>query len=161
MTYLKPKTTNSLPGHYRPSRSRSKRSALSMYSSPQFIPRNSFYDISSYRSPSQSSLCSSYYQQNGISQYNASSVRCENKGLQCFDAKALHDGNCVGFINDRYKLVPVYFDPAVNNAKRIEEEHIYYDCDTCAKNAGNAARMCSRDFDVRSQIIKEESYGEV
>ncbi|XP_060522742.1 tight junction protein ZO-1 isoform X2 [Cylas formicarius] len=59
--FLTPKSTNSLPGHYRPSRSRTKRAPLSMYSSPQFIHRTSPLYMSRDRSPSVCRECTSVY----------------------------------------------------------------------------------------------------
>ncbi|XP_050302350.1 uncharacterized protein LOC126740396 isoform X3 [Anthonomus grandis grandis] len=52
--FLQPKSTNSLPGRHRPSRTR--KSALSMYSSPQFIHRTSAY-ISPFIPDRSSSIC--------------------------------------------------------------------------------------------------------
>ncbi|KAF2902628.1 hypothetical protein ILUMI_03562, partial [Ignelater luminosus] len=64
MVRYKPKNTHSLPNRYRSaSRQRAKRAPLSMYSSPQFLPRSNFNANSSYHSPSECSLCSTQCQQ--------------------------------------------------------------------------------------------------
>lgn len=64
--YLQPRSTNSLPHSRRQSRSRHRKTALSMYSSPQFIhrtsPYRSYYRPTTYQShlspvSSQASVC--------------------------------------------------------------------------------------------------------
>lgn len=106
MVTLKPKSSSSLPGRYRPTRSRTKRSAFSMYSNSHFNPHhiNSSY-LKSRRSPSQSSLYSTSYQQsllqyNNPYQYYASSPNNytfsnENyfKGLPFYNANAYGFGS--------------------------------------------------------------------
>lgn len=144
-----------------------------MYSSPQFIPRNAFHHLESYRVPSQSSLYSSSYQPsliqyNGYANYHASSLPHTYGFTSEITDKGLHFSNTLHeskrrddvklCVNEDYKLVPVFFDESV--VSKHEDEPIYYDCDTNSKNV-NGCSTFGRNFNVRSLTIHEENYGEI
>ncbi|KAJ8915042.1 hypothetical protein NQ315_016017 [Exocentrus adspersus] len=150
--YLQPKSTHSLPHRQRQSRSRHRKTALSMYSSPQFIHRTTPYvpyDYYPYLSPvpSQSTLnqencpnASSLCSYEGFADTNRR-VRLTNNA-SCDSTNGVFDGN-----NnlDRVDCLDFSYD-AVNYYVK-KSEPIYYDCD----NDANAKTW------ARSDLRPEES----
>lgn len=177
---LKPKSTRSLPGHNRTSRSRSKRPALSMYSSPI---SNTSYDFT--HSPSQSSLYSSTYQQSAYRYYASrfpyNYSESSLKGLPFSNAackykhalSTLHETKPGDALNEKrclvedYRWVPIFLDVSERTdglgkqGMGNEEEPVYYDCDSHIKSGFDANSLFGRNFDVRAMTITEESFGEV
>lgn len=166
---LKPKTTNSLPNRYRPSRSRSRRTPLSMYSSPQFIHRTTpFLDQDNFNLksiPSQSSLNSCTYQnlQNYASSFqsnfdnNASVFNTNNDFMTdvTFVNNNMQNHPNLNFsASDKYNI-PIIYKDNITNYKKYDEP-IYYECASPEKYD-----FFTPKYDLRYCIIEEENLGEI
>lgn len=158
----------SLPGHYRNTKHRSRRTPLSMYSSPQSSKH--FYPIHSYHSTSQSSLNSSYRQQIETSAFlYASSIRNNNNNdKRDFDA-FINDENAGIMLNNSYRTNTQLFDKDFNkenfdclsnydnnNKYGCDAEHIYYD-----PEFDNNSQAFRTPCNLNCYTIQEENYGSI
>lgn len=188
MSYIKPKSTYSLPNRYRSTpKHRTKRAPVSMYSSPQFLPRNNINFNSVYQPPSECSLYSNHNRQSlnqnvFYNQIYASSLPYQSK----FDADftnaskvQVHAADKIFYdppiaddldFSEYYKNNNYYlgsFQPEENFVpKSTDKEPIYYDCgnetslidDNILTSPLSVAPI---NFDVQSLTIEEEFYGDI
>lgn len=187
MSYIKPKSTYSLPNRYCSTpKHRTKRAPMSMYSSPQFLPRNNINFNSVYLPPSECSLYSNHNRQSlnqnvFYNQIYASSLPYESK----FDADFTNASQVQVHAADKvfvdrtadeldfseyYKNNNYYlssFKPEENFVcKDLDKEPIYYDCGNETSLIEDNVlttplRVAPINFDVQSLTIEEEYYGDV